>query len=121
MAEGPRFGLHVNVAKTEVFWPSEDPRSRLPGVFPTSIARPVSGVTVLGGPVSTCPIFGSELVGKRVAKTIELMDLVARLDDPQCELLMCSFYNPQAYGSCSMRGRIHGEEFNSTSLESQWN
>jgi len=34
MADGPSFGLHLNVDKTEVFWPIEDPRSRLPGVFP---------------------------------------------------------------------------------------
>ncbi|XP_074288799.1 uncharacterized protein LOC141613955 [Silene latifolia] len=49
MADGPRFRLHLNVAKIEVFWPIKDPQSRLPGVFPPSIARPLRGVTVLGG------------------------------------------------------------------------
>ncbi|CAL1383473.1 unnamed protein product [Linum trigynum] len=88
MAKGPRAGLHLNVGKTEVFWPTEDPRSRLPGVSPASIARPPHGVTVLGGPVSSCPDFSSELVAKRVTKTIELMDLVARIDDPRRELLL---------------------------------
>ncbi|KAL9232306.1 hypothetical protein vseg_007431 [Gypsophila vaccaria] len=84
LADGPRFGLHLNVSKTELFWPTEGPRSRLPDVFPTFIARPLCGVSVLGGPVSTCPIFGGELV----TKTVELMDLVARFEDPQCELLL---------------------------------
>jgi hypothetical protein len=32
--------------------------------------------------------FSSKLVMKRVAKTIELMDAVAKLNDPQCELLL---------------------------------
>ncbi|KAL6546855.1 hypothetical protein OROMI_022576 [Orobanche minor] len=72
----------------EIFWPVEDPRSRFPGVFPPSMARPLRGVKVLGGSVSICPDFSSELVVKRVNKTIELMDLVAKLHDPQCELLL---------------------------------
>nr|GEU60682.1 hypothetical protein [Tanacetum cinerariifolium] len=29
MEDGPRCGLHLNVDKTEIFWPKEDPRSRL--------------------------------------------------------------------------------------------
>ncbi|XP_074288414.1 uncharacterized protein LOC141613573 [Silene latifolia] len=88
LEDGPRYGLNLNVDKTGVFWPSEDPRRRHPGVFPPSIARPLRGVTVLGGPVSTCPVFGSELVAKRVTRTIALMDSVARIEDPQCELLL---------------------------------
>ena len=32
--------------------------------------------------------FSSKLVMKRVAKTIELMDAVAKINDPQCELLL---------------------------------
>ncbi|KAK9740536.1 hypothetical protein RND81_03G042700 [Saponaria officinalis] len=88
LTEGPALGLHLNVDKTEVFWPVVDPRGLVPGVFPAHIARPVSGVTVLGGPVSSCPIFSSELVATRVAKTLELMDLVAALEDPQSELLL---------------------------------
>ena len=46
MVEGPRRGLHLNVDKTEVFWPKEDPRSMLAGVFPPKIARPVYVVRV---------------------------------------------------------------------------
>ena len=88
MIDGPHYGLHLNVDKTEVFLPREDPRSRLAGVFPPNIARPLHGVKLLGGPASVDLAFSSELVMKRVAKTIELMDAVAKLNDPQCELLL---------------------------------
>ncbi|GKC38925.1 putative reverse transcriptase domain-containing protein [Tanacetum coccineum] len=88
MEDGPRRGLHLNIDKTEVFWPREDPRSRLVGVFPPSIARPLHGVKLLGGPVSVDFDFNSGLVLKRVSKSIELMDVIAKLNDPQCELLL---------------------------------
>ncbi|GJU65724.1 hypothetical protein Tco_1247559, partial [Tanacetum coccineum] len=65
MEEGPSCGLHLNVDKTEVFLSKEDPRSRLAG---------------------------SELVMKIVAKTIVLMDTVARVNDPRCELLLLRAY-----------------------------
>lgn len=79
---------YTSIDKTEVFWPKEDPRSRYAGVFPPNISRPVHGVKLLGGPVSVDFEFGSKLVLKRVAKTIDLMDAVAKLNDPQCELLL---------------------------------
>ncbi|GJR27881.1 hypothetical protein Tco_1104113 [Tanacetum coccineum] len=52
----------------------EDPRSRLAGVFPPNIGQPGYGVKLLGGLVSVDFDYSSELVVKRVAKTIELMD-----------------------------------------------
>nr|GEV61614.1 hypothetical protein [Tanacetum cinerariifolium] len=54
----PRRGLHLNVDKIEVFWPQEDPRS-------------------------SC-----ELVMKMVSKSIVLMDTIAKLNDPQCQLML---------------------------------
>ncbi|GJY66892.1 putative reverse transcriptase domain-containing protein [Tanacetum coccineum] len=51
MKDGPCCGLHLNVDKTKVFWPKEDPKSRLVGVFPPNIARPLHGVKLLGGPM----------------------------------------------------------------------
>lgn len=86
--DGPRRGLHLNVNKTEVFLPKKDPRSMLAGVFPPNIARPLHRVKLLGGPASIDFEFKSELVMKRFAKTIELMDAVAKIKDPQCELLL---------------------------------
>jgi hypothetical protein len=88
MVDGPQRGLHLNVDKTEVFWPMEDPRSMLAGVFPLNIARPLHGVKLLRGPANTDLEFSSKLVMKRVAKTTELMEAVAKLRDPQCELLL---------------------------------
>nr|GEV37618.1 hypothetical protein [Tanacetum cinerariifolium] len=52
MDDGPRCGLHLNVDKTEVFWPKEDPRSRLAGISPPNIAQPLHGVKLLGGSAS---------------------------------------------------------------------
>ncbi|GJV59257.1 hypothetical protein Tco_1465357 [Tanacetum coccineum] len=88
MEDGPRYGLHLNVDKTELFWPKEDPRSRLEGIFPHNISRPLHGVKLLGGSVSMDVDFGSALVMKRVSKTIGLLDAVAKINDPQCELLL---------------------------------
>ncbi|GJR92028.1 hypothetical protein Tco_0216039 [Tanacetum coccineum] len=65
-----------------------DPRSRFAGVFPPTIARPLHGVKLLGGPASADFYFSCELVMKSVAKSIELMDVVAKINDPQCELLL---------------------------------
>ncbi|GJX26536.1 hypothetical protein Tco_0232832 [Tanacetum coccineum] len=84
--------LHLNVDKTKVFWPKEDPRSRLAGIFPPNIARPLHGVKLLDGPASVDFDFCNELVMKRVAKTIGLMDAIAKINDPQCELLLLRSY-----------------------------
>ncbi|GJX12102.1 putative reverse transcriptase domain-containing protein [Tanacetum coccineum] len=88
MEDGSGCGLHLNVDKTEVFWPKEDPRSRLAGIFPPNIARPLHGVKLLGGPASVDFDFCNDLVKKRVAKTVGLMDAIAKINDHQCELLL---------------------------------
>ncbi|GKD85304.1 hypothetical protein Tco_1356458, partial [Tanacetum coccineum] len=88
LMDGPCYGLHLNVGKTEIFWPKEDPRSRVEGVFSPNISRPLHGVKLLGGAIGVDFGFSSELVLKRVAKTIVLMDAVAKINDPQCELLL---------------------------------
>ncbi|GJR01946.1 hypothetical protein Tco_0524930 [Tanacetum coccineum] len=82
------FLVDLNADKTELFWPKEDPRSRLEGIFPHNISRPLHGVKLLGGPVSVDVDFGSALVMKRVSKTIRLLDAVVKINDPQCELLL---------------------------------
>ncbi|GJY52792.1 hypothetical protein Tco_0444456 [Tanacetum coccineum] len=88
MKDGPGCDLHLNVDKIKVFWSKEDPRSRLAGIFPPNIARPLHGVKLLGGPASVNFDFCNELVMKRVAKTIGLMDAIAKINDPQYELLL---------------------------------
>ncbi|GJV99349.1 hypothetical protein Tco_1554601 [Tanacetum coccineum] len=59
MEDGHRCGLHLNVNKTKVFWPKEDPRSRVAGVFPPNIALPLQGAKLLGGPASVDSNFSS--------------------------------------------------------------
>nr|GEY19839.1 hypothetical protein [Tanacetum cinerariifolium] len=66
----------------------EDPRSRRAGTFPPNIARPLPGVKLLGGAASVDFDICNELVMKRVAKTSGLIDSIANINDPQCELLL---------------------------------
>ncbi|GJR14770.1 hypothetical protein Tco_0797422, partial [Tanacetum coccineum] len=68
--DGPCCRLHLNVDKTEIFWPKKDLRSRLEGVFPLNIARTFHDAKLLGGPASVDFNFSSELVMKRYIKTI---------------------------------------------------
>ncbi|XP_026428293.1 uncharacterized protein LOC113324185 [Papaver somniferum] len=86
--DGPSSGLHLNIAKTELFWPSYDPRRDLDNVFPTNIGRPAGGVTLLGGPISLDMEFCSNIVRGRVDKTLQLMNNIHELQDPQSELLL---------------------------------
>ncbi|GKA45869.1 putative reverse transcriptase domain-containing protein, partial [Tanacetum coccineum] len=44
-----------------------------------------------GGPVSVDPDFGNTLVIKRVSKAIGLLDAVAQINDPQCDVLNYAF------------------------------
>nr|GEU43479.1 putative reverse transcriptase domain-containing protein [Tanacetum cinerariifolium] len=67
-------------------------RSKIEGVFSPNIARPLHGVKLLGGPPSVDFDFDCELVNKRVAKAIRLMDAVAKINDPQCDLLLLRAY-----------------------------
>lgn len=86
--EGVSRGLHLNIKKTDIFWPSTDPRSLEVGVFPANIGRPASGVKLLGGTVILDTQFCSDMVMNRVDKTIRLMDNVKKLKDPQSDLLL---------------------------------
>ncbi|XP_026451691.1 uncharacterized protein LOC113352022 [Papaver somniferum] len=86
--EGPSRGLHLNVKKTEVFWPSIDPRSTDDGVFPLDIGRPSNGVKLLGGLVSLDLNFISDMLLTRVNRTVQLMTAIKKLKDPQSEMLL---------------------------------
>ncbi|XP_026391877.1 uncharacterized protein LOC113287356 isoform X2 [Papaver somniferum] len=86
--EGPSYGLHLNISKTENFWPSYDPRRDNSDVFPPNIGKPVDGVKLLGGPVSLSMEFCSNMVLSRVDKAVQLMGNIQELEDPQSELLL---------------------------------
>lgn len=89
--EGSTRGLHLNINKTDFFWPNSDPRSFEDGDFPADIGRASNGVKLLGGPVSLDAQFCGDLVMTRVDKTIQLMNSVKKLQDPQCELLLLRY------------------------------
>ncbi|GJZ89332.1 putative reverse transcriptase domain-containing protein, partial [Tanacetum coccineum] len=81
-------------------------KKQLMGVFPPNIARPLHGVKLLGEPASVDFDFSSDLVMKRVNRTIVLMDTVARVNDPQCELLLLHAGISKLYfamRTCSLR------------------
>nr|GEU59508.1 hypothetical protein [Tanacetum cinerariifolium] len=84
----PCCGLHLNVYTTEFFLPKEGPIRRLACVFPPNIARTLHGVKLLGGTASVEFDFSSELVMERVAKSIELVDTISKINDPRSELLL---------------------------------
>lgn len=81
-AGGPARGLHLSVSKTEIFWPTNDPRRETHGVFPYSISRPIHGVKLLGGAVSLDLQYYNDLVAGRVEKSIHLMKSIKNLKDP---------------------------------------
>nr|GFA10458.1 hypothetical protein [Tanacetum cinerariifolium] len=91
-----------------------DPRSRLASVFLPNIASPLHGVKLLGGPASVDFDFSSQLVMKRVTKSIELMDVVAKINDPRCELLLlraCAGISKLYFSmrTCSLRFFEHAQ------------
>ncbi|GJS81834.1 hypothetical protein Tco_0748375 [Tanacetum coccineum] len=49
------------------------------------------GARLLCGPASVDFNFSNELVMKRVAKTIMLMDTIVKIDDPECDVLNYAF------------------------------
>ncbi|XP_026396007.1 uncharacterized protein LOC113290640 [Papaver somniferum] len=81
--EGPTRGLLLNVSKTEIFWPTIDLRKDEPGVFPSSISKPYTGVKVLGGSVIRDAQYCNDMVLYRVVKSTHLMNTIKKLQDPQ--------------------------------------
>ena len=68
---GPQFGLHLNISKCELFWPSGDPFPE----FPTNINRASGGLELLGSPIwgtdnfliSSCPLVNPRLWPLKIA------------------------------------------------------
>ncbi|GJV22153.1 hypothetical protein Tco_1371173 [Tanacetum coccineum] len=80
------------------------PEKQLAGVFPPNIVRPLYGVKLLAASVDFD--FSSDLVIKRVNRTIVLMDTVSMVNDPRCELLLIHAGISKLYfamRTCSLR------------------
>ncbi|GKF66145.1 hypothetical protein Tco_0192662, partial [Tanacetum coccineum] len=58
------------------------------GLFPFDIRRPSLGVKLLGGAVSRDTDFISGMAMRRAVNTVDLMNLLPQLHDPQSELIL---------------------------------
>ena len=81
-ADGPCRGLHLNVKKNEIWWPSRasvDP-------FPAAVDRVCNdGVKLLGAPIGT-KVFTTEFVGKKLKVLRDVCELLREVDNAQVEL-----------------------------------
>ncbi|GJT70041.1 hypothetical protein Tco_1029327 [Tanacetum coccineum] len=66
---GPGCGLHLNVDKTKVFWPKEDPRSRLAGIPLFSISKPCSACS---------RVFAGDIYGDRIVSCAGIIGIKHR-------------------------------------------
>ena len=84
---GPSYGLHPNLSKCEVFWPSGDQSFT---DFPPAVKRVVlpqaGGIDFLGSPIWGSPEFLSAFVGSVVDRVSALQERLRDLGDPQVEL-----------------------------------
>ena len=83
---GPRFCLHLNMKKCEVFWPSGDQSFF---ELPEDVQRvrdKQGGVELLGSPIWGTADFFKSFVATQVEKTMELQSHLGDLEDPQVEL-----------------------------------
>ena len=84
---GPSYGLHPNLSKCEVFWPSGDQSFT---DFPPAVKRVVfpqaGGFDFLGSPIWGSPEFLSAFVGSVVDRVSALQERLRDLGDPQVEL-----------------------------------
>ena len=86
ISKGPSFGLHANLKKCEIFWPSGD--QEFPAFAP-EIQRSVNiygGIDFLGCPVYGPDSYVCEFVSQRVDRILNWQDRLSALEDPQVEL-----------------------------------
>ncbi|GJT68044.1 putative reverse transcriptase domain-containing protein [Tanacetum coccineum] len=69
MKDGPGCGLHLNIDKTKVFWPKEDPRSRLAGIPLFSVSKPCSACS---------RVFDGDIYGDRIVSCAGIIGIKHR-------------------------------------------
>jgi len=91
-SEGPALGLHLNVEKTEIWWPnraSSDP-------FPAEVVRvDNSGVKLLGAPIGTRE-FTNDFVKKKLRALDDVCKVLREVNNAQVEFALfrgCLAYN----------------------------
>lgn len=79
---GPELGLHINLSKSELWWPSRI--SELDG-FPASIVRiPNDGVTLLGSPIGS-PHYTSTFFRHHISELASVDEALLSLSDPHLQ------------------------------------
>jgi len=91
---GPQFGLHLNLSKCELFWPSGDSFPE----FPTNINRASEGLELLGSPIWGTDNFFDQFLSSRLSRVVAAQDSIAILEDPQVELHLLR----SCLGSCKI-------------------
>ena len=82
---GPRLGAHLNLEKSEIWWPSQADNVDL---FPNQIIRvPNRGVELLGSPIGSSE-FLREFLERRVAKISKASLHIEEMDDTHIELVL---------------------------------
>ena len=83
---GPSLGLHVNLSKCEVFWPSGD--QLFPDLPPElrRVKSPDEGVELLGAPILGPDSYFESFVHKKVTNVHYMQIHLADLDNPQVAL-----------------------------------
>ena len=72
---GPQFGLHLNLSKRELFWPSGDSFPE----FPTNIKRMSKGLELLGSPIWGTTEFFDQFLSSCLAKVAAAQDRISML------------------------------------------
>jgi len=93
-SHGPQFGLHLNLSKCELFWPSGDSFPE----FPTNIKRMSEGLELLGSPIWGKKEFFDQFLSSCLAKVSAAQDRISILEDPQVELHLLR----SCLGSCKI-------------------
>jgi hypothetical protein len=82
----PDFGLSLNLAKCEIFWPTVSPAW---SSFPDDMLRVnATGIDLLGAPISQDADFCAEFVLKRVRKIEAFFKVLTQSDDPHLQLVL---------------------------------
>ena len=81
LAKGPRFGLHINLAKCEIYWPSGNN---------TEIHRLTDGLELLGSPLHGSDIFFQNTVAKRIDKLFDIQSHLKDIEAPRLDYIFCT-------------------------------
>ena len=102
-SHGPQLGLHLNLSKCELFWPSVDSFPE----FPTHIKHMSKGLELLGSPIRETTEFFDHFLSSCLSRVVAAQDRIFILEDPQVELhLLLS-----CLGSCKIVHLLHTVPF----------